>query len=376
MVVKFSFEDGDFSGFSTLGVVSVETASFGVSPTDGNFQALLSTTGFGVSDSTIENFLGISFGTLDGLGNGDATAGATIQLNSITVEAGDILSFDWNFLTNELTPTFFNDFAFVAIDEVSTLADTNSAFVFSPFFFFNEETGYQQFEFTFESAGTFDIGFGVVDAEDTVVDSGLLLDNIRIFPEILGTDAADSLNGTGDSERIRGLGGNDFINSNGGSDTLLGGAGNDQIAGSSDHDFIDGGTGNDTLFGNGGEDTLIGGSGNDSIFGGSNSDTILGGVGNDTIFGNGGGDDINSGTGNDTVWLGGEATVTLEVGAGFDTINNFQLGSTTLDVTNVSALSFADSGGGASIFQGGDLLAVVSQQSASTLSDNIDTIFV
>lgn len=374
-VADFGFEAGDFSGFSTLGNTSVETADFGIAPTEGAFQALLSSSGFGASDTAIEDFLGLSSGSLDTLGNGNATAGSAIQLDSITVEAGTVLSFDWNFLTNELTPTSFNDFGFVVIEEASTLANTNDVFVLSSSSF-NEETGYQQFEFKFDTGGTFDIGFGVLDVEDTIVDSGLLIDNIRLFTEIVGTGAGENLNGTGADERIDGRGGNDIINSNGGADVLLGGGGNDQIAGSSDHDYIDGGSGSDTLFGNGGEDTLIGGNGSDTIYGGSDADRILGGAGNDTIFANGGGDFVDTGVGQDTVWLGGEATLVLETGSGFDTINNFQLGSTLFSVSDVNALSFVDSSAGARIEQGGDLLAVVSWQSASTLSNNVDAIFV
>ncbi|AFY58159.1 putative calcium-binding protein [Rivularia sp. PCC 7116] len=141
-------------------------------------------------------------------------------------------------------------------------------------------------------------------------------------------------------------------------------------------EFIVGKIGNDTIFGNGGEDNLIGNEGDDLIYGASQADTILGGEGNDTIFANGGGDLINSGTGEDTVWLGaGEATVIIETGEGFDTVNNFQLGATTFQVESKDNLSFVDSINGAKIFQGDDLLAVVSWQSANTFSDNQDSIF-
>ncbi|MGD1913134.1 MAG: calcium-binding protein [Rivularia sp. (in: cyanobacteria)] len=141
--------------------------------------------------------------------------------------------------------------------------------------------------------------------------------------------------------------------------------------------FIIGFAGNDTIFGNGGEDNLIGNEGDDLIYGGSQADTILAGVGNDTIFANGGGDLINSGTGEDIVWLGaGKATVILETGEGFDTVNNFQLGAITFQVESTDNLSFTDSVDGAKIFQGDDLLAVVSSQFANTFSDNQDSIFI
>ncbi len=151
----------------------------------------------------------------------------------------------------------------------------------------------------------------------------------------------------------------------------------EQLFGTDASEFIIGKMGNDTIFGNGGEDNLIGNEDDDLIFGGSQADTILTGDGNDTIFANGGGDFINSGSGDDTVWLGaGEATVILETGEGFDIVNNFQLGATTFQVESKENLAFVDSKNGANIFQGDDLLAVVSWQSANTFSHNQDSIFI
>ncbi len=152
---------------------------------------------------------------------------------------------------------------------------------------------------------------------------------------------------------------------------------NKTLFGTSAAEILDGGAGNDTLYGNGGNDTLIGGSGDDLIYGGSQADVILAGEGNDTIFANGGGDFINSGAGLDTVWLGaGSATVVLETGSGYDTIKNFQLGQTKFDVVSSPAsLSFANTPSGAEIRLNGDLLAVISDVQASTLTDNLSSIF-
>lgn len=230
-----------------------------------------------------------------------------------------------------------------------------------------------------------------------------------------GTGTTDFLNGSSNSDYIEGLGGNDIINGNGGFDALLGGGGNDQISGSSQDDVIDGGSGNDTLYGNGGKDNFLGGDGRDLIFGGSGSelidggsgndtiygnggldlilgsdgndliyggsdrDTLVGGAGNDTIYGNGDDDRIATGTGRDIIWLGtGAALIDLEVGDGFDTINNFQLGQTTfrlLDGLTYDDLTFSNSRSGARISAGNDLLAVVSNISASAFV-NDPSIFV
>jgi hypothetical protein len=86
--------------------------------------------------------------------------------------------------------------------------------------------------------------------------------------------------------------------------------------------------------------------------------------GNDTIYGNGG-------AGNNTIFLGaGDAAIALNRG-GFDTVNNFQLGSSRFFVGSLlNDLSFADSSSGVRISAANDLLAVVSNQSASTFSSN------
>jgi len=152
---------------------------------------------------------------------------------------------------------------------------------------------------------------------------------------------------------------------------------NETLFGTSAGEILDGGAGNDILYGNGGNDTLIGGSGDDFIYGGSQADVILAGDGNDTIFANGGGDFINSGTGLDTVWLGaGSATVVLETGSGYDTIKNFQFGQTKFDIAfDPASLNFANTSSGAEILVNGDLLAVVSDVQASTLTNNLSSIF-
>ena len=175
-----SFEKGNFTGWSTQGNTSIQTTAYGSAPTQGTHQALLTNGTSAVSDSAIQSFLGLSAGALDGMGNGNATQGSAIKLTPITVAAGSTLTFDWNFLTNEATPdNLYNDFAFVSINGLKELADTNSNFVLSPTVF-NEETGYATFSYTFTTAGTYNIGFGVTDVQDTTGDSALLVDNISL----------------------------------------------------------------------------------------------------------------------------------------------------------------------------------------------------
>lgn len=131
---------------------------------------------------------------------------------------------------------------------------------------------------------------------------------------------------------------------------------------------------NDVIYGKGERDTLIGDFvSDDLIYGGFQAYKNLPGDGNHSIYANGCG---NNNGGFDTIWLSAEhATVVLEAGHGYDIINNFNLGATQFKVDSLDSLTFADSPNGAQIFQKDDLLAIVSGQSANTIS-NIGEIFV
>ena len=188
VVLNGSFETGNFTNLTTTGDTSIQDSGFGVTPTDGNYQAALQTLAntTGASASNLENFLGLSSGTLT---NSGATEGSAI-LQIIEANTGDVLSFDYNFLTDEVPGNSdFNDFAFFTLDNnLISLADTFSPDLFSPSFSsFAEETGYKSFSYTLTSAGTYTLGFGVVDVDntgrgDTGVNSGLLVDNVRTTP--------------------------------------------------------------------------------------------------------------------------------------------------------------------------------------------------
>jgi len=199
-IINGGFETGNFSGWTTLGDTSIETSAYGSGPTEGTFQALLSTgeatvsdsvQGFARPDSTVltggtivpasalETFLGLAPGSLDNLGNGDATEGSAIK-QTFTANAGDVLTFDWNFLTNEGTPSSFNDFSFVSLSQLSELADTTFPTFIDSLTPFNEETEFQTFSFTIPTTGIYSLGLGVTDVADNVVDSGLLVDNVKL----------------------------------------------------------------------------------------------------------------------------------------------------------------------------------------------------
>lgn len=236
------------------------------------------------------------------------------------------------------------------------------------------------------------------EADITLVEAKANTAIVQVAPQsadvIQGTDGSDNLNGNSGDNSFDGGAGDDQINGNGGNDTILGGAGSDRINAANGSDFLAGGFGDDQINGNGGNDLMFGGAGNDTLNGGSNNDYVDGGSGDDQINGNGGndtilggagndiittgaGDDlIDGGTGNDLIQLnGGQDVVVLDVNEGFDTIRNFQLGSTQFDVGS-GPLSFVDAGNGVNIFQLGDQIAFVDNVRASVLSANQASIFI
>jgi hypothetical protein len=189
VIINGGFETGDFTGWSTLGVTSIQTAAFGAGPTMGTYDALLqsgdsfSVPGFANLDQ-LDNFLSLTPGALDNLVSGNRVESGSAIKQTFTVTAGEVLSFSFDFLTNESTgssadPTF-NDFAFVSLNSTPTkLADTFSSFTTSATMY-PVETGFQTFSVTIQQSGSLTLGLGVVNVGDTFNDSGLLVDNAML----------------------------------------------------------------------------------------------------------------------------------------------------------------------------------------------------
>jgi Ca2+-binding RTX toxin-like protein len=149
----------------------------------------------------------------------------------------------------------------------------------------------------------------------------------------------DSLVGSTAANVLDGVDGNDLIYGNLGNDTILGGAGDDLVFGEQDNDLIYGFFGLDTLWGGGGNDTLWGEANNDALFGEDGNDILLGDDGEDTLFGWNGSDTLYGWTGNDVLWgeqnadrllgeagndtfIGGIGRDTMTGGAGADRFYN------------------------------------------------------
>jgi PEP-CTERM putative exosortase interaction domain len=111
----------------------------------------------------------------------NATEGSAIK-TTVTVKTGDVLSFNWNFLTNDssFNPEGVGDYAFLQVnDTLVTLGDTNSSLGLSSTNFI-QETGSQNFSYTFSADGAYSLGLGIVDVIDTSNSSALVVDNIQV----------------------------------------------------------------------------------------------------------------------------------------------------------------------------------------------------
>ncbi|MBU7581968.1 MAG: PEP-CTERM sorting domain-containing protein [Nostoc sp. TH1S01] len=140
----------DFTGWQSIGNVSLS-----------NQQAILSSGG--VSDTAVESFLGLANGALEAFNFQNVNNGSAIK-NTITVQAGDVLTFDWQFQAGDYLP--YNDFSFYSIGtSLNKLADIRQVGNFGQIA--------SQTSYTFTTAGTYTIGFGVVNTLDRFLDSSL-----------------------------------------------------------------------------------------------------------------------------------------------------------------------------------------------------------
>ena len=371
--------------------------------------ALTSTDGAsGILQANIETALGLTTGVLDTFnpppgvlnspGNVNVNSG-TYSTNSLTLSAGQNISFDWGFyngenLANEITDVYNDIVVLVITDPLGnkTLqqlssseqvgANTNGNTV--------DATGTQSFTAT--SAGNYQFSWLVLNATDTGKDSMLSVSaphyvvggvtygqpiDVTLYPALVDTDGSETLSfaisgvpagaifsagtnmggGTWNftSAELNGL---QLLPASGftGTLNLTETATSTELstglsASTSAALSINISATTATLFGTSGNETIaataantqvLGFAGNDSLTGAAGNDVIDGGAGTDTVSGGAGNDMLYGGAGNDTI-AGGTGSDLLVGGAGNDTMTGGNTGSDDL-TSDTFKWSLADAG--------------------------------
>lgn len=173
--------------FSGGGNASLVIPPFSPSVGLSGISALLETSGFGGGSlllPDLETFVGItsSSGNLN-----DAGAAPPFVINGTAIkttvshQAGDILSFDYNLLTQDIVfgP---RDFAFVFIDNsIGGFAAIDSATAVNTIgSIYTQETGVKSYSQVIANTGTSTLAIGIVNVGDAGFQSALVLDNIQI----------------------------------------------------------------------------------------------------------------------------------------------------------------------------------------------------
>jgi len=138
-----------------------------------------------VGSAALNAFVGTSVGAFEG---------SAFTLTILITPLSNIVSFNYDFLTNE-GRTDHPDLAFAVLTNsggtvvggLRTIATPASISAINPLLLsgspFIFHTGYQEFSFTVATPGTYTLTIGVADRQTSDIPSALLVDNIRIIPE-------------------------------------------------------------------------------------------------------------------------------------------------------------------------------------------------
>ena len=188
----------------TEGNYYVDDGSFGVGPYQGSNQGILQTVG-GSPEGTIESNLGLGTNDIRQIfntyvrrpgystsGPSDVESGSAFQI-SFTAEAGDVLAFDWNMLTDEFgrtpaNPAVYTDFGWYQLTGADSaegsLANVNDGgFSALGATAYDHHKGQQTTELTLATGGTYTLTVGINDVLDTNNNfaSALVLDYFRLL---------------------------------------------------------------------------------------------------------------------------------------------------------------------------------------------------
>lgn len=181
VTVNDGFENG-LGAWSVFG-----TASSVASPlsTEGSKVGLVhATEGGDFNAAQLQSFVGV-FG--DNLRTQpsffDTFAGGSAISQSFNAKKGDLVSFDWRFVTNELQP-LITDFSFVVLNGKATvLMDSNSSLpIGAGVLGFESATDWRNTTLVADHDGINTVSFGVMQTADTTFSSAMALDKFEVNP--------------------------------------------------------------------------------------------------------------------------------------------------------------------------------------------------
>ena len=194
-VINGGFEQNSFENWLTTGTAAVvgtiATPAGTADPTQGSYQAHITTSGVDVSE--LATFLGVTEAEIEAANGGiNATNGSAIK-TGVNAQAGDEITFYWRFLEQDYMP--YDDYAFVAILTPGASGVTKFASLATV----GPDSGstlapWTPFTYTFQHTGIHWFGFGVVNGVDTALDSDLFIDAIQGNVEsVLLTEMPDNI---------------------------------------------------------------------------------------------------------------------------------------------------------------------------------------
>jgi hypothetical protein len=139
----------------------------------------------------LDSFHGLAPGSIGNIGltlppHLEAGTQGSAYKNNLVVQSGDIFSFSYKLLTDEVdliaTNDELDDYAYITLGNTLILLNH----ILGPYPFsasptiFIDETATLPYEQTLTTTGSLEFGIGIVDQGDTEVLSGLLIDNITL----------------------------------------------------------------------------------------------------------------------------------------------------------------------------------------------------
>ena len=186
-LINAGFEDGDLSNWNVTGDVTVtqsiadfQTDTFGgigiINTFEGLYMAELSAGQ--VAANTLASIMGVTEATLEATNGGANATDGSLMYQSTTANAGDTFTFNWNFVEEDYIP--FDDWAFYGIqfeNEATQLFKFASLGVTGPS---SGATinGWESLSVNISQTGGYKFYFGIVNTQDTNLDSTLFIDGI------------------------------------------------------------------------------------------------------------------------------------------------------------------------------------------------------